>query len=187
MQPSSYFGIPNRRCDLMPTCRKFFKGSAPRFAGGAIGILASWPNSRHLVQLGAMSYVTSTSTDSRLFGHLPRTLIDMNRSMSAYDLFASTDAWTLMCDLLAPVRYAPFVDQRYHPFSNVFWLGSTMLFFLFVGSLDQRTRVMSCTQFVSQVLPSSGESACSQWHDVGVMLDQMKRARTRFPLTVSSP
>jgi hypothetical protein len=53
--------------------------------------------------------------------------------------------------------------------------------------LDQRTRVMSCTQFVSQVLPSSGESACSQWHEVGVMLDQMKRARTRFPLTVSSP
>jgi hypothetical protein len=60
-------------------------------------------------------------------------------------------------------------------------------FFLFVDPPDQRTRVMSCTQFVSQVLPSSGESACSQWHDVGVMLDQMKRARTRFPLTVSSP
>src|SRR4029077_14091128 len=56
-----------------------------------------------------------------------------------------------------------------------------------VDPLDQRTRVMSCTQLVSQVLPSSGESACSQWHDVGVMLDQMKRARTRFPLTVSSP
>jgi predicted RNA polymerase sigma factor len=54
-------------------------------------------------------------------------------------------------------------------------------------SLNQRTRLMSCTQLVSQVLPSSGESACSQWHDVGVMLDQMKRARTRFPLTVSSP
>ena len=60
-------------------------------------------------------------------------------------------------------------------------------FFLFVDPLDQRTRVMSCTQFVSQVLPSSGESACSQWPNVGVMLDQMKRARTRFPLTVSSP
>src|SRR5271168_1093131 len=58
---------------------------------------------------------------------------------------------------------------------------------IIVDPLDQRTRVMSCTQFVSQVLPSSGEAACSQWHDVGVMLDQMKRARTRFPLTVSSP
>src|SRR5580692_5797432 len=62
-----------------------------------------------------------------------------------------------------------------------------MPFFLFVDSFDQRTRVMSCTQLVSQVLPSSGESACSQWPDVGVMLDQRKRARTRFPLTVSSP
>src|SRR5580704_4480460 len=51
----------------------------------------------------------------------------------------------------------------------------------------QRTRVMSCTQFVSQVLPSSGEAACSQWHVVGVMLDQRKRARTRFPATISSP
>jgi hypothetical protein len=60
-------------------------------------------------------------------------------------------------------------------------------FLLLVDPVDQRTRVMSCTQLVSQVLPSSGESACSQWHDVGVMLDQMKRARTRFPLTVSSP
>lgn len=37
-----------------------------------------------------------------------------------------------------------------------------MSFFLFVDPLDQRTRVMSCTQLVSQVLPSSGESACSQ-------------------------
>ena len=45
-----------------------------------------------------------------------------------------------------------------------------------IFNVDQRTRVMSCTQFVSQVLPSSGESACSQWHDVGVILDQMKRA-----------
>jgi hypothetical protein len=62
-----------------------------------------------------------------------------------------------------------------------------MPLFLFADRLDQRTRVMSCTQFVSQVLPSSGESACSQWPDVGVMFDQMKRARTRFPLTVSSP
>jgi hypothetical protein len=58
---------------------------------------------------------------------------------------------------------------------------------LLVDPLNQRTRVMSCTQFVSQVLPSSGESACSQWHDVGLMLDQMKRARTRFPWTVSFP
>lgn len=73
-------------------------------------------------------------------------------------------------------------------FSNVLilaWVHDAI--FLFVDPLDQRTRVMSCTQFVSQVLPSSGESACSQWPDVGVMLDQMKRARTRFPLTVSSP
>ena len=68
---------------------------------------------------------------------------------------------------------------------NLAWV--QMPFFLFVDPLDQRTRVMSCTQFVSQVLPSSGEAACSQWPDVGVMLDQMKRARTRFPLTVSSP
>src|ERR1700720_2020943 len=75
-----------------------------------------------------------------------------------------------------------------HPFlSFSVWPGFTMPFFLFVDPLDQRTRVMSCTQFVSQVLPSSGESACSQWPVVGVMLDQRKRARTCFPLTVSSP
>src|ERR1700751_795182 len=49
--------------------------------------------------------------------------------------------------------------------------------FLFVDPFDQRTRVMSCTQFVSQDLPASGEAACSQWPVVGVMLDQRKRAR----------
>src|SRR3984893_3865448 len=39
--------------------------------------------SRHLVQLGAMNYVTSTSTDSRLYSNLPKTRFDLNRSMSA--------------------------------------------------------------------------------------------------------
>ena len=38
---------------------------------------------RDLIQLGAANYVANTSTDSRLFGHLPRTLIDLNSSMSA--------------------------------------------------------------------------------------------------------
>ena len=35
-------------------------------------------------------------------------------------------------------------------------------FLLFIDLLDQRTRVMSCTQLVSQVVPLSGEYACSQ-------------------------
>src|ERR1700726_3669843 len=86
-----------------------------------------------------------------------------------------------------PVFVIFFRPDLIHSRMFQFWLGSTMPFFLFVDPLDQRTRVMSCTQFVSQVLPSSGESACSQWPDVGVMLDQRKRARTRFPFTVSSP
>jgi hypothetical protein len=33
-------------------------------------IYSTWTSSRHLVQLGAMNYVTSTSTDSRFIGHL---------------------------------------------------------------------------------------------------------------------
>ena len=37
---------------------------------------------KHLGQLGAMNYVTNTSTDSRLYGNLPKTQIDLNRSMS---------------------------------------------------------------------------------------------------------
>jgi len=36
----------------------------------------------------------------------------------------------------------------------------------------QRTRVKSVIQLVSHVLPSSGENACSQWHEVAVMSDQ---------------
>src|SRR5215469_4403594 len=57
----------------------------------------------------------------------------------------------------------------------------------FVARFDQLIRVICCTQFVSHVLPPSGESACSQRADVRLILDQMKRERTRFPLTVSSP
>ena len=34
-------------------------------------ILTLEPRSRHFVQLGAMNYVTNTSTDSRFLGHLP--------------------------------------------------------------------------------------------------------------------
>jgi hypothetical protein len=39
--------------------------------------LSTWPNSGHLVQSGAMNYVTNTSTDSRLYGNLPKTQIDL--------------------------------------------------------------------------------------------------------------
>ena len=53
-------------------------------------------------------------------------------------------------------------------------------------SPDQRTRTMSCTQLVSHVLPPSGEYACSQWHDVGVILVHKNRVRTGFPSKVSS-
>jgi hypothetical protein len=39
--------------------------------------------SRHLVQLGAMNSVASTSTNSRLHSNLPKTQIDLTRSMGA--------------------------------------------------------------------------------------------------------
>jgi hypothetical protein len=45
------------------------------------GTPVTWPINCHLIQLGAMNYVTSTSTDSRFYGNLPKTLIDLNRSM----------------------------------------------------------------------------------------------------------
>ena len=37
------------------------------------------------------------------------------------------------------------------------------------------------TQFVSQVRPPSGENACSQRHEVGVMSDQTYRTSTPWP------
>ena len=43
-------------------------------------------------------------------------------------------------------------------------------------SSSRRDRVI--TQFVSQVTPASGENACSQRADVGVMSVQSKRTRT---------
>jgi hypothetical protein len=42
-----------------------------------------------------------------------------------------------------------------------------------------------CSQFVSQVLPPSGEYACSQRAVVFVILDQMKRTLIGFPRSVS--
>lgn len=41
-------------------------------------------------------------------------------------------------------------------------------------------------QLVSQLLPPSVENACSQWHEVGAILDQVKRTRIGMPLKVSS-
>jgi hypothetical protein len=41
-------------------------------------------------------------------------------------------------------------------------------------------------QFVSQVLPPSEDRACSQWADVAVMRDHMKRVRIVFPSTTAS-
>ncbi|HUO92294.1 MAG TPA: DUF1345 domain-containing protein [Rhizomicrobium sp.] len=48
-------------------------------------------------------------------------------------------------------------------------------------------RVNSIRQLVSQVLPPSGDIACSQCAELAVMFDQMKRVSTGLPLLVSSP
>ncbi len=48
------------------------------------------------------------------------------------------------------------------------------------------TRRKSEYQLVSHVLPPSGENACSQWAELGVIRDQMKRIRMRLPRSVSS-
>ena len=48
-------------------------------------------------------------------------------------------------------------------------------------------RTKSMRQFVSQLLPPSGEKACSQCAEVGVMRDQVKRTLIGLPLKVSSP
>src|SRR6266849_7208401 len=41
--------------------------------------------------------------------------------------------------------------------------------------------VSSHIQLVSQVLPPSAENACSQWHEVGVMSDQINRLKMCLP------
>jgi hypothetical protein len=47
------------------------------------------------------------------------------------------------------------------------------------------TRSSLCRQFVSHVLPSSDEKACSQRAEVGVICDQVNRTLIGLPLRVS--
>src|SRR6266849_8235054 len=41
--------------------------------------------------------------------------------------------------------------------------------------------VSSQIQLVSQVFPPSADTACSQWHEVGVMSDQINRLKICLP------
>src|SRR5258708_8910715 len=45
--------------------------------------------------------------------------------------------------------------------------------------------VSSQIQLVSQVFPPSAENACSQWHEVGVMSDQINRLKICLPSKTS--
>src|ERR1700761_6425586 len=54
-----------------------------------------------------------------------------------------------------------------------------------LAQLDDRvhcTLVKSIAQFISQLLPPSGEKACSQWAEAAVIFDQVKRTLIGFPL-----
>ncbi len=49
------------------------------------------------------------------------------------------------------------------------------------GRATQPMRSKSVIQLVSQVLPPSAENACSQWHEVAVISDQMTRHQMCLP------
>ena len=54
------------------------------------------------------------------------------------------------------------------------------------AALAHAARWNSIVQFISQKAPPSGEKACSQRHETGVMCDQRKRTRMGFPARLSS-
>lgn len=54
-----------------------------------------------------------------------------------------------------------------------------------VGALTSLMRVNSMIQLVSQVLPPSGENACSQRAESAVMLDQINRTYMLLPSNIS--
>ena len=90
----------------LPECRQWERRFALVLANGAGLRTLSGPgfsqcNPRGCIVRFASTWFSGTNPDSicseaGYTATMPRTLIDLNSSMSAHDLFASTDAWTLM-------------------------------------------------------------------------------------------